>query len=144
MQPYNGDHHISYFQCRCQPRPAPPCYVHTYEPPQYQTQQPSNQPFQSPFSIDSLLGGDTSQDMVAFSSLPAKKDGFSSTAAKLKRLEERRRSGTSQEKSTAGSSTQLQGLHSSKSLLRVHLISLISEWLFRAYTDKNTLAHSYI
>ena len=132
MQPYNREHHMSHFQCRCQPRPTPSCYLQTYELPQFQTQQPTNQPFKSPFSIESLLEGETSQDTVAFSSLPAKNDGLSSTAAKLKLLEERRRSAdtfvpnTSQEKSTAGTSTQQQGLHSSKSQ-RAHLVSLISE-----------------
>ena len=132
MQPNNGDHHISYFQCRCQPRPTSLCYIQTYEPPQFQTQQPTNQPFKSRFSIESLLGGGSSQETAAFSSLPAKNDGPSSTAAKLKLLEERRRSAntfvpnTSQGKSMAGTSTQLQGLHSSKSQ-RVHLVSLISE-----------------
>ena len=93
MQPYNGDHHFSYFQCCCHPRTAAPSCPQTYEP-KFQTQVPIKKPFISPFSIESLLGGETHQELVPFSSIPAKKDTSlaSPVAAKLKGLEECRRS----------------------------------------------------
>ncbi|KAL9982526.1 hypothetical protein ACROYT_G004576 [Oculina patagonica] len=117
MQPYNADHHFSYFHCCCHSRPTQPSYPQTYEPAQFQTQLPINKPFKSPFSIESLLRGEPSQELVTFSSVPAKKDSPTYVAAKLKDLEERRRSNnifvpySSQEKSTASTATEQQTSH---------------------------------
>ncbi|KAL9982525.1 hypothetical protein ACROYT_G004575 [Oculina patagonica] len=117
MQPYNADHHFSYFQCCCHSRPTQPSYPQTYEPAQFQTQLPINKPFKSPFSIESLLGGEPSHELVTFSSVPVKKDSPSPVAAKLKDLVSRRRSNntfvpySSQEKSTASTATEQQTSH---------------------------------
>ncbi|KAL9968516.1 hypothetical protein ACROYT_G020619 [Oculina patagonica] len=88
-----------------------------YEPAQFQTQVPINEPFKSPFSIESLLGGEPSQGLVTFSSLPANKDSPSTVAVKLKYLKERRRSNktfvpySSQETSVASTATEQQTSH---------------------------------
>ncbi|KAL9982527.1 hypothetical protein ACROYT_G004577 [Oculina patagonica] len=117
MQPSNAEHHFSYFQCCCHSRPTPPSYPQTYEPAQFQTQLPNNKPFKSPFSIESLLGGEPRQKSVTFSSFSAKKDSPSSVAARLKDLDERRRSRntfvlySSQEKSTASTASEQQTSH---------------------------------
>ena len=115
MQPYNADHHFSYFQCRCHPRSTSSLsYPQTYEP-QFQTQLQVKKPFKSPFSIESLLGGETSPS--------TKQDTSTSTsvAAKLKQLEDRRRNNSksvphsSRDKTTASNSTEIQTSHLGKS-----------------------------
>ncbi|XP_020614355.1 homeobox protein MSH-B-like isoform X2 [Orbicella faveolata] len=117
MQPYNAEHHFSYFQCCCHPRSTPSLsYPQTYEP-QFQTQLQVKKPFKSPFSIESLLGGETSHELAAFSSPSTKQDTSTSIANKLKALEERRRSNStsvpysSREKTTARTSTEMQTSH---------------------------------
>ena len=123
MQPYNADHHFSYFQCRCHPRSTSSLsYPQTYEP-QFQTQLQVKKPFKSPFSIESLLGGETSHELSAYSSPSTKEDASTSTsvAAKLKQLEDRRRNNStsvphsSRDKTTASNSTEIQTSHLGKS-----------------------------
>jgi len=121
MQPYNAEHHFSYFQCCCHPRSTPSLsYPQTYEP-QFQTQLQVKKPFKSPFSIESLLGGETSHELAAFSSPSTKQDTSTSIANKLKALEERRRSNStsvpysSREKTTARTSTEMQTSHGGES-----------------------------
>ena len=123
MQPYNADHHFSYFQCRCHPRSTSSLsYPQTYEP-QFQTQLQLKNPFKSPFSIESLLGGETSHELSAFSGPSTKQDTSTSTsvAAKLKQLEDRRRNNStsvphsSRDKTTASNSTEIQTSHLGKS-----------------------------
>ena len=90
MQPYNADNHFSRFQCRAYPRCTPSLsYSQPYEP-QFQTQPQAKKPFRSPFSIESLLGRETSHELSAFSSPSAKRYTSTSMTTKLKELENRR------------------------------------------------------
>ena len=136
MQPYNADNHFSYFQCCCHPRTTPSLsYSQTYEP-DFQTQLQVKKPFRSPFSIESLLGGETSHELAAHSSPSAKQDTGTSIATKLKALEDRRRSNTtsvpyiSRDKTTASTSTELQTAHRGKSSKLIdHLFSGMTQLL---------------
>ena len=125
MQPYNANQHFSYFQCRCHPKSTPSLsYPQVYEP-QFQTQLQVKKPFKSPFSIESLLGGERSHDLSAFSSPSTKQETSISTstsvAAKLKELEDRRRNNStsaphsSRDKTKASTSTEIQTSHHGKS-----------------------------
>ena len=131
MQPYNAEHHFSYFQCCCHPRPTPPglSYPQTYQP-QFQTQLQVKKPFKSPFSIESLLGGETSHELTAFSSSSTKQDTSTSVATKLKALEYRRRSNSrsvpysSREKTAARTSTEMKPSHLGESSKLIDLFVL--------------------
>ena len=114
MQPYNAVHHFSCFQCRCHPRSTPSfSYPQTYGP-QLQTQVLVKKSFRSPFSIESLLGRETSHELAAFSSPSAKQDTPISKATTLKELEDRRRNNStpeqysSDEQTAASTSGKLQ------------------------------------
>lgn len=116
MQAYNREHpyYYSYLQCFCQPTALSyPPQSHQYQPhfrPHFESQL--QKPFQSSFSIESLLGGEKTSE-VSMPSLASTasyiKKTDSSVEAKLKGLVERRRNNSSKvsdsfdnrEKSTA-------------------------------------------
>lgn len=133
MQPYNANsHHFSYFQCRCHPKPSPSSsFPQSYEP-QFQTQLQVKKPFKSPFSIESLLGGETSHELSAFSSPSTKQETSTSTsvAAKLKELEDRRRNNSTsvphrlRDKTKASTSAEIQTSHRGKSCKSIDLFFL--------------------
>ena len=129
MQPYNANHHFSYFQCRCHPNSTPSLtiqYPQVYEP-QFQTQLQVKKPFKSPFSIESLLGGETSHELSVFCSPSTKQETSTSTsvAAKLKQLEDRRRNNStsvpqsSRDNTKASTSTDIQTSHRGKSCMSI-------------------------